>query len=592
MDIVQNLVSLRAALKKSNLDAFILPSNDPHQSEYVAGHWLAREWITGFSGSAGIAVVTADEAGLWTDSRYFLQAETQLKGTPIQFHKQSPALPNGHLAWIKTQLNSGQKLGIDGNLFSQAGLEKLTNYFEGSGIEIVYTENPLPAAWPDRPALPSNPVFEHDTAFSGKSRADKLADIRKVMEEKQAENHLVVTLDDIAWIFNLRGSDVESNPVFYAYALIGMEKAQLFVGLDKISPAIKAALAADGIEVLPYTQIDAAVKSLKGGLLLDTNSVAIALQNQLSAEVQLKNDANPSTLMKAIKNEIELKHLRSCMEKDGKALLKLMMWLEEKMKTQPPTEYEVAMKLAGFRADLPYYFGESFAAIAGYAGNGAIVHYRPLKDASARLKNEGVFLLDSGGQYHDGTTDITRTIALGPIPEAAKLANTKVLKGHIALDRVKFPKGTSGIQLDALARMHLWESQSAYGHGTGHGVGFFMNVHEGPQGISNGINAKSKQKLVPGMITSNEPGYYETGQFGIRIENLVLVVECEKSSATPFYEFETLSLFPIDYAMIDQSLLTDIETKWLNDYHQMVWDRLSPHLNGEEQEWLKSKCQP
>lgn len=592
MSVVQNLFSLRAALKKSDLDAFILPSNDPHQSEYVAEHWLARTWLSGFDGSAGIAVVTAEQAGLWTDSRYFLQAETQLKDSPIDFHKQIPGKPNGHLAWLKTKLKAGQKLGVDGNLFSQSGLDNLTSFFKGTDIEIVYTEDPLAAAWQDRPLLPDHPIFEHDIAFAGKSRAEKLAEIRKEMAEKDAENHLVVTLDDIAWIFNLRGSDVESNPVFYAYALITKDKAYLFVGLNKLDEKLKSALAADGIEIFPYETIGKALQALKGSILLDPKTVSIALLDQLPDTVKQIEGPHPSTLLKAVKNATELKCLRACMEKDAQALVKLMMWLEKEMPIQPPTEHEVAMKLAGFRAEMPHYFGESFPAIAGYAGNGAIVHYHAMPTTSARLATKGVFLLDSGGQYFDGTTDITRTIALGPVSDAAILANTKVLKGHIALACAKFPKGTAGIQLDVLARMHLWDSQMDYGHGTGHGVGFFLNVHEGPQGISNAVNPRSKEQLVPGMIVSNEPGYYETGEFGIRIENLVLVVEMEKKGATPFYEFETLSLFPIDNALIDHDLLTEPEKAWLNNYHQVVWDRLSPQLDPAAQDWLRAKCFP
>lgn len=592
MHIEQKLISFRKALEKFGLTAFIIPSNDPHQSEYVAAHWQARQWISGFDGSAGIAIVTLDEAGLWTDSRYYLQAESQLAGTPVTFYPQTAELPNPHLHWLKERLKSGQKIGIDGRLLSEAGLEELKKFFAETGIEIITQYDPIAIAWENRPQLPNDLIFEHQLRFAGKSRGEKLTEIRAEMKKLGAKYHLLTTLDDIAWTFNLRGRDVECNPVFYANAIISENEAQLFVGIEKVDSNLKSKLEADGIEILPYSEIDDKLTKLDTSILLDRSLVSVSILDQIPSNVKRIAAANPSTLMKACKNETELALTRACMEKDGRALLKLMMWLEEIMPINPPTEYEVAMKLADFRAAEAHYFGESFAAIAGFAGNGAIVHYRPLPDKSATLKNEGVFLLDSGGQYEDGTTDITRTIALGQVSTKAIDAFTRVLQGHIALAMAKFPKGTRGIQLDILARQALWKAGLDFGHGTGHGVGFFLNVHEGPQGISNAPNPKSQFKLQPGMILSNEPGYYETGQFGIRIENLVLVKEIQPNQEGSFYEFETLSLFPIDQAMIDRKALTADEVDWLNDYHKMVFNRLSAQLSEIEKAWLAKKCAP
>jgi Xaa-Pro aminopeptidase len=590
MDNFQRLAALRRAMEASNLAAVILPSNDPHQSEYVASHWQARTWISGFTGSAGTAIVTKAAAGLWTDSRYFLQAEQELQGSGVTFYKVLSAGASEHFDWLKTQLKSGDRIGIDGNLLSLEGKKQLELAFEGTGFVIVTDQDPVGAAWTDRPLLPLDPIFEHPLELAGRSFPEKLTAIRTEMKRQGADHHLVVTLDDIAWIFNLRGRDVDYNPVFYAYALIGTEKATLFIETSKVPPALQASLANGGIVLAGYKDLQSHLNTLEGKLLLDPATVSVSVEAALGSNCKVIHGASPSTLMKAKKNTVEANHLRKTMEKDGVAILRLCRWLEARLGKESISEYEVSERLAGFRAAQPSYFGESFPAIAGYAGNGAIVHYRPPMEGSAILKPEGVFLLDSGGQYLDGTTDITRTFALGVVPDAARRAYTLVLRGHIALAKAKFPVGTAGFQLDPLARVALWSEGLNYGHGTGHGVGFFLNVHEGPMGIGPAATPRSRTPIEPGMLISNEPGYYAPGEFGIRIENLILCVEAEETSSGKFLAFETLSLFPIESTMIEWELLTKADLQWLRSYHGEVLRRLSPHLEPDEKQWLAGKC--
>jgi Xaa-Pro aminopeptidase len=593
MNAAEKLEAVRKVMRASGLDALIIPSQDPHQSEYVADHWKARQWISGFTGSAGTVVVTLDQAGLWTDSRYFIQAEQELSDSPITFHKQVvPGAPE-HLDWIKATLQAGQQVGIDGALVSIEGEEALRAAFQGSDITLVTAHDVVGSAWADRPPLPRDQAFIHEAALAGTSRVHKLEQIMDMMAQAGVQHHLLVGLDDIAWAFNLRGRDVDYNPVFYAYALVQEGDATLFVPPGKLDITVVHELAEEGISVRNYADVGTALAGLEGKLLLDPQQASIALARHIPATCTVVKGIAPSTLLKARKTAAELSHVRIAMEKDGVALLRLCRWLEQTLAAgQSITEHAVGERLAAFRAAQAGYFGESFPAIAGYAGNGAIVHYRPADTGSASLKPEGLFLLDSGGQYADGTTDITRTFALGPYPAAAKVAYTAVLRGHIALAKAQFPKGTAGYQLDPLARQYLWAQGLNYGHGTGHGVGYFLNVHEGPQGISPVASPRSRQPIEPGMITSNEPGYYEAGQWGIRIENLVLCIEGPTTANGVFYAFETLSLFPIEDTLIDWSQLDGAERAWLRDYHQMVWDRLSPRLEADEKAWLQAKCAP
>ena len=591
MQIPQRLKALRQALETLGLDAVVVPSNDPHQSEYVADHWKSREWISGFTGSAGVAVVTKDAAGLWTDSRYYLQAEQELAGTGVTFFKAPQSGSSPELDWLKEQLKPGSRVCFPGALLSGESHGSVKAALEAGGLVLVTDADPVAMAWSDRPALPMDEVFAHPVDLAGMTCSEKLEAVRKDLQGLGAEHLLLVSLDDIAWTFNLRGRDVDYNPVFYAYAWISSGQAMLFIQPGKVPDSVATDLRTAGVELRDYGHLPAFLGSVKGKVSIDPLTVSYELLQSLGSEAVQVRGASPTVLMKAKKNPIELAKLRHAMEKDGVALLRLCMWLESNL-GRGPSEHEVGQQLAAFRAEQPGYFGESFPAIAGYAGNGAIVHYRPAAEGSSILKPEGVFLLDSGGQYTDGTTDITRTFALGPVPAEAVQAYTLVLKGHIALGRAVFPVGTVGHQLDTLARMHLWSHGLNYGHGTGHGVGFFLNVHEGPQGIGPAANGRSRTPLQPGMITSNEPGYYAAGQFGIRIENLVLCVEGPETGSGKFLRFESLSLFPISDDLIDWGLITAEEREWLREYHQMVLDRISPLLNAGELAWLQRKCQP
>ncbi|HHG86292.1 MAG TPA: aminopeptidase P family protein, partial [Bacteroidetes bacterium] len=510
--INSRIAHLRAALVREKLDALVIPSNDPHSGEYVADHWKAREWASGFTGSAGTVVITADHAGLWTDSRYFLQAESELAENEMQLHKLGEPGTLDHVAWLLAHLQPGGKVAIDGKLLSVSAYMKLGMRLMPASIKLVTAYDLIAECWTDRPALPTNSVFVHELKFSGKSTQDKLVAVRAAMRKVGAENHLLSTLDDIAWLYNLRGSDVECNPVFYAYSLIGLDSAVLFVDLDKVSETIITLLKQDGVTVLSQDALPTLLGSLDGSnLLFAPEATSVALWEQVPEGCEKIEGAAPTTLLKAVKNAIEIENIRQVMAKDGYALLRLYRWLEAEIEGGEVTEDQVAAKLAAFRAEGADYIGESFGAIAGYQGNGAIVHYRPLPGESATLKKEGIFLLDSGGQYLDGTTDITRTVALGTPTAEQKRDYTLVLKGHIALAKARFPAGSSGYQLDTLARMFLWEEGLDYGHGTGHGVGFFLNVHEGPQSIRGNHSGMATTTFLPGMFTSNEPGRYKAG---------------------------------------------------------------------------------
>lgn len=588
MKIDDKLVLLRKVMNDHGLDAYIIPSSDPHQSEYVADRWLSRAWISGFTGSAGIAVVTKDHAGVWTDSRYFISAENQLKGSEFELHKVIKQFTPLHVSYLQENLHANATVGIDGWLFSKKQVDYLKKELSKSNINLVANHDLIAEVWSDRPPIPETKIFIHDIKYAGKSRQNKIEDIRKVMTEKGVDHHLVTTLDDIAWIFNIRGADVKCNPVCIAYAIISSSTATFYINETKLTPEIKNTLESDGVTIAPYDSILKDLNELKESekILVDEQSCNSVLYKAINAKEIIHGDTI-SRKMKAVKNETELGHFNQVMVKDGVALTKMFMWLEEELKTNSVSEYDLAIKLAGFRAGQDDYKGESFDAIVGYRANGAIVHYKPEADSCAAIKNNGVLLLDSGGQYLDGTTDITRTVSFSEPSEEEKTNNTLVLKGHIGLAMAKFPKGTVGVQLDLLARQHLWNYGLNYLHGTGHGVGFFNNVHEDPQGFSPGISSRSKCVIDVGMVTSNEPGYYKEGQYGIRIENLVVTVESKHKG---FLEFDTITLFPIDQTLIDVSLLDPAEINWLNEYHHKVYSKLSPGLSEEEQKWLQEKC--
>lgn len=591
MNINQRIVSLRQEMKKKNVDAFLIPSSDPHQSEYVAAHWQARKWISGFTGSAGIVVVTDNHAGLWTDSRYFLQAEDELTDSDLVLQKQKIPHAPEHLAWLKENLPAGSVVGCDGKLFSIDQIRNLEKSFEEKDIALDYNQDLISPIWNERPPLPDNLIFEHQLKFAGKSRQKKLNEIRGIMKQKNANYHLVTTLDDIAWIFNIRSNDVECNPVSIAFAVVGLEQAFLFIDEVKIPGDLRKKFSEDHIQILPYTAIQSFLKNMseEDMILIDPARTSIILFNDIqNAEVAFYKTI--STPLKAIKNETEISHINNVMRKDAVALVRLFRWLENMLPQRSVPETEVAEKLDGFRNEQDFYHGESFAAIVGYNANGAIIHYHALPDKCAMIKNEGILLLDSGGQYTDGTTDITRTIAIGKPSEEQKRNFTLVLKGHIDLAMVKFPYGTRGNQMEILARKALWDHGLNYSHGTGHGVGFFLNVHEGPQALGTGATAKAATVFEPGMLTSNEPGFYKTGEYGIRTENLVVVVEDQETDFGRFLKFDTVTLFPIDLNLVEASLLDKKEIDWLNEYHQRVYEKVSPLLNEEEKSWLKEKC--
>lgn len=591
MTINERIAALRQVMAQHQLAAYLIPSSDPHQSEYVADHWKGREWISGFTGSTATVIVTPDHAGLWTDSRYFLQAEQELADSEMELHKlRIPHTPE-YLEWLATNVPTGSTIGCDGLLFSVQQIRLLTKALHAQQVEIRHDLDLLAPIWTDRPPLPAATAFELPEAICGQSRADKLAQVRQKMAEAGTDYHLISDLADIAWVLNLRSSDIEYNPVVIGHLVIGPQLAYLFIDEVKIPAALKAALQTDGVALKPYQGVKSFLQQLPdtAPVLIDPKTTSIDLYQSLE-EAQIVRGAAPSVLMRAIKNETEIAFIREAMLKDGVALTRLYRWLEATLPSQPLSEYEVAQKLDDFRREQGDYHCESFSAIVGYAGNGAIVHYRPDPETSAQLKTEGLLLLDSGGQYLQGTTDITRTTALGPATEEQKRNFTLVLKGHIGLAQLRFPQGTRGNQMEILARQHLWAHGLNYGHGTGHGVGFFLNVHEGPQALGSGQTAKAATVFQPGMLTSNEPGYYQTDAYGIRIENLILCVEDRQTDYGQFLKFETMTLFPIDLELVDEELLTAAEKDWLDGYHQEVYDRLSPRLTEEERNWLRAQC--
>lgn len=586
--IKERLALFRAYMKGNGIDACIIPSSDPHQSEYVATHWQAREWISGFTGSSGLVIVTQDEAGLWTDSRYFIQAEVELKDTGIDLHKVINRSKPAHIYWLRDNLNKGQSLAIDGSLFSKAQYDRILKTLKDNAIEVVIVKDLFSTIWKDRPELPISKVFHHELKYAGISRAEKLTQVKSEIEAVNAQNMLVSTLDDIAWLLNIRGSDIRLSPVVISYLLIGTEKSYLFINEEKLDPEMIAQLEADHVYIKPYDDISEVLSQLDetSVTLLNKNTTSIAIYQGINGVINHDNQPIIAHL-KGIKNEIECDNYRRCMVRDGVALTHSFMWLESELKLRGVPEYEFAKVIAKYRSEQLHYHDESFDAIVGYNGNGAIVHYRATEEESSIIFNQGTLLVDSGGQYHDGTTDITRTISLDDSSDDFKIAYTNVLKGMIALSMARFPKDTTGAQLDILARQHLWSSGMNYLHGTGHGVGFFLNVHEGPQGFSSGTTAQAQTAIIPGMVTSNEPGYYLENKFGIRIENLIL---CVHSEYKDYYQFETITYFPIETKSIKNSMLTNREVEWLNDYHATVIKKLSPHLDDKAQNWLVEKC--
>ncbi len=587
-NIPQRIKQLRKAMVKKGLEAYIVPSTDPHISEYIAARWKSREWISGFNGSAGTVVVTLEDAGLWTDSRYFLQAEQQLAGTGIQLFKQGLAETPNMFDWLIQKLTKVCAIGIDGAVFTTNEVLKINSKLRGKGFEVFPHYDLFEEIWTDRPGLPKDEIFDLPVKFSGVSAKDKIAKLRESLISAEADLLILTALDDVAWTFNVRGSDVECNPVAIAYAVVSQKEAILFVEGAKVNSKMVEALHSEGVTIAEYSSITQYLENLAAGtaILFDGNKVNYALYSALSPDCKLVEAPSPVALLKSVKNKTELSGIRNTMVKDGVALTKFFRWLEEAVPTGSVKETTIEEKLYEFRSEQEHYVGESFSTIAGYAGHGAIVHYHATPETASTLKSESFVLVDSGGQYFDGTTDITRTIALGDPTAQMKIDYTLVLKGHIAIATCRFPQGTRGAQIDVLARKALWDEGFNYLHGTGHGVGHFLNVHEGPQSIRMDENPT---KLLPGMVISNEPGIYRTNEYGIRTENLVVVKEDIETPFGIFYAFETLTLFPFDKKSMDLSLLTEKEIAWINDYHQTVYDRISPKLSPEEEAWMREK---
>ena len=574
--INNRIAALRAHIAQEQIQAFIIPSTDPHLSEYVAPHWQSREWISGFTGSAGTVVVTAKDAGLWTDSRYFLQAARQLEGTCITLYKEMlPETPNIP-EFLSAHLQEGDCVGIDGKMFSAEEVEHLQKELKKSGIRIKSIADPMQLLWTDRPAMPLAPAFVYDTKYAGMSFTEKLPAVRQAMEAAGADSLLLSALDEIAWLLNIRGNDVHCNPVVVSYLLIEKDKVNYFVQPQKVTPELAEYFSANGISVHPYEEIGDYLNSFNAhSILMNPAKTNYAIYSAIRPGCLIINGASPVALLKAIRNKQEIAGIHAAMQRDGVALVKFLKWLDEAVPAGKETEISVDKKLHTFRAAQPLYMGESFDTIAGYKEHGAIVHYEATPETDVTLKPEGFLLLDSGAQYLDGTTDITRTIALGPLTEEEKTDYTLILKGHIALAMAVFPEGTRGAQLDVLARMPIWKERMNYLHGTGHGVGHFLNVHEGPQSIRMNENPVA---LQPGMVTSNEPGVYKAGSHGIRTENLVLTVPAGEGMFGKYLKFETLTLCPICRKGIIKELLTAEEIGWLNDYHRTVYELSLIHI--------------
>jgi len=571
------------------IDAYVVPSADPHLSEYLPGRWQGREWLSGFTGSVGTLIVTADFAGLWADGRYWSQAEVQLAGTGIALMKIPVGTATHHIDWLAANAKAGQTVGVDGAVLGLAGARLLQQALNASAAVLRTDCDLLEEIWTDRPTLPTQPVYEHLAPHAPKSRAAKLVAVREAMRTHGAAWHFISTLDDIAYLFNLRGSDVNYNPVFVAHALIGRERVSLFVAEGKVPAALRAVLAADGVDVLPYANASAALAALPAGttLLLDPRRITLGLRNAVPDTVEVKEAINPSTFAKSRKSEEEAAFVRGAMEQDGAALCEFFSWLEGALGKETITELTIDEKITGARSRRPGFVSPSFGTIAGFKGNGAMPHYRATEESHATIEGDGLLLIDSGAQYHGGTTDITRVVPIGHIADEVKRDCTLVLKGMIALSSVRFPRGTKSPMLDAIARAPIWAAGVDYGHGTGHGVGYFLNVHEGPQVISCFAQPEPHTVMEAGMITSNEPGIYRPGKWGVRIENLVLNRPAVTTEFGEFLEFETLTLCPIDTRCFDLSMLRADEIAWLNSYHATVRARLSPLVDGAAKAWLE-----
>ena len=591
--VVERLARTRALMNQNGIYALLVPSADPHLSEYLPAYWQGRQWLSGFYGSVGTLIVTPTFAGVWADSRYWEQAAKELTGSTIELVKLLPGQP-GPLEWLAEQAPEGATVCVDGAVLALASARTLESKLKERGAVLRTDIDLLSEVWLDRPTLPVQPIYEHLPPQATVSRAEKLAQLRDTLKQRKADAHFIATLDDIAWLFNLRGSDVSFNPVFVSFALIEQERATLFLDLNKVSPELRDTLARDGVDLRDYARINAALASLPAAtrLLVDPARVTCGLLGNLQAEVTLVEGLNPTTLAKSQKSLDDAVHIRQAMEQDGAALCEFFAWLETALGRERITELSIDEHLSAARARRPGFVSLSFNTIAAFNANGAMPHYHATEQEHAVIEGDGLLLIDSGGQYLGGTTDITRMVPVGTPTLEQKRDCTRVLKGVIALSRAQFPKGILSPLLDSIARAPIWAENVDYGHGTGHGVGYFLNVHEGPQVIAYQAAAAPHTAMQPGMITSIEPGTYRPGRWGVRIENLVLNREAGASEFGTFLKFETLTLCPIDTRCLEPSLLTREELDWFDAYHAQVRERLSPLLEGPALEWLLERTAP
>ena len=588
--VPQRLAHTRELMRREGIHALLVPSADPHLSEYLPGYWQGRQWLSGFHGSVGTLIVTADFAGVWADSRYWEQATKELNGSGIELVKLQPGQPSP-LDWLAEQTPEGGVVAVDGAVMAVASARTLSSKLEARGARLRTDIDLLQEVWRDRPSLPNAPIYQHLPPQATVSRGEKLAKLRETLQERGADWHFIATLDDIAWLFNLRGGDVSFNPVFVSFALINQQQATLFVALSKVDSDLRAVLEQDGVTLRDYREVADALRAVPSdaSLLVDPARVTTGLLDNLDSGVKLVEGLNPTTLAKSQKSEADAQHIRKAMEQDGAALCEFFAWLESAWGRERITELTIDEKLTAARERRPDYVSLSFNTIAAFNANGAMPHYHATEEEHAVIEGDGLLLIDSGGQYLGGTTDITRMVPVGTPTQEQKQDCTRVLKGVIALSRARFPKGILSPLLDAIARAPIWADNVDYGHGTGHGVGYFLNVHEGPQVIAYQAAPAPQTAMQPGMITSIEPGTYRPGRWGVRIENLAMNREAGSSEFGDFLKFETLTLCPIDTRCLIADLLTQEEKQWLNAYHSEVRERLSPLLDGAALSWLNER---
>ncbi|MBR7198610.1 MULTISPECIES: aminopeptidase P family protein [Pseudomonas] len=588
--VPQRLAHTRELMRREGIHALLVPSADPHLSEYLPGYWQGRQWLSGFHGSVGTLIVTADFAGVWADSRYWEQATKELNGSGIELVKLQPGQPSP-LDWLAEQTPEGGVVAVDGAVMAVASARTLSSKLEARGARLRTDIDLLQEVWRDRPSLPNAPIYQHLPPQATVSRGEKLAKLRETLQERGADWHFIATLDDIAWLFNLRGGDVSFNPVFVSFALINQQQATLFVALSKVDADLRAVLEQDGVTLRDYREVADALRAVPSdaSLLVDPARVTTGLLDNLDSGVKLVEGLNPTTLAKSQKSEADAQHIRKAMEQDGAALCEFFAWLESAWGRERITELTIDEKLTAARERRPDYVSLSFNTIAAFNANGAMPHYHATEEEHAVIEGDGLLLIDSGGQYLGGTTDITRMVPVGTPTQEQKQDCTRVLKGVIALSRARFPKGILSPLLDAIARAPIWADNVDYGHGTGHGVGYFLNVHEGPQVIAYQAAPAPQTAMQPGMITSIEPGTYRPGRWGVRIENLAMNREAGSSEFGDFLKFETLTLCPIDTRCLIADLLTQEEKQWLNAYHSEVRERLSPLLDGAALSWLNER---